>query len=97
MKSAKVPARTLATQLLSSNHRFVHFSEVQQTMALDMLTIHIEATRKMGTPGSLKAATTDAVFMASIYEKAYEPIPVVAGATSSSLNNSYMSAWTDEL
>lgn len=97
MKLAKVPARALAAQLLGTNQRFVSFSDLQRDMALEMLTIHIEATRKMGTPGSFKAATTDAIFMASIYERAYEPIPAPMGTTSCSLSNATASAWAEDL
>lgn len=97
MKVAQIPARDLAAQLLSTNHRFCSFTAAQRTMAIEMLAIHIEASRKLKTPGSLKAATTDAVFMASIYEKAYEPIPATMGATSSSLNTAHCASWTDDL
>lgn len=93
----KLPARALATQLLTAHQRFTKFSNEQRLLALDMLTTHIEATRKLGTPGSLKAAVTDAIFLASINETAYEPIPVVAGSISSSLNNLHGAIWAEDL
>ncbi len=93
----KLPARALATQLLVAHQRFTKFSNEQRLLALDMLTTHIEATRKLGTPGSLKAATTDAIFLASINETAYEPIPVITGSISSSLNNLQGAIWAEDL
>ncbi|MBL8204249.1 MAG: hypothetical protein JNM09_08465 [Blastocatellia bacterium] len=93
----KLPARTLAVQLLSAHQRFTKFSNEQRLLALDMLTTHIEATRKLGTPGSLKAATTDAIFLASINETAYEPIPVNTHSISSSLNNLHGAIWAEDL
>lgn len=93
----KLPANVLAAQLLSVSPRFTDFADVQRQMAVEMLTIHIEASRKLGTPASLKAAATDAIFMASIYERAYEPIPASYSTASSSLNNSHLSAWAEDL
>lgn len=93
----KIPARALATQLLSAHQRFTRFSNEQRVLAVDMLTTHIEATRKLGTPGSLKAAVTDAIFLASINETAYEPIPTVTQSISSSLNNLHNSVWAEDL
>jgi hypothetical protein len=93
----RLPARALAAQLLTAHQRFISFSTEQRLLALDMLTTHIEATRKLGTPGSLKAATTDAIFLASINETAYEPIPSSAHSISSSLNNLHGAIWADDL
>jgi hypothetical protein len=109
MKSS-VPARVLATQLLSVHKQFLsadvcgcsehqcclHFTEAQRHLAIEMLTTHIEATRRMGTPGSLKAAATDTIFMASLNETAYEPIPGRELSAGSSLSGSH-SAWSEEL
>ncbi len=108
---ANIPARTLATQLLSNHKQFMpaevygctagcrchHFTDDQRKLAVGMLTTHIEATRRLGTPGSLKAATTDTIFMASINETAYEPIPVYAPSMSSSLADSHCGTWAEEL
>ncbi|HEX4946058.1 MAG TPA: hypothetical protein VFZ34_05320 [Blastocatellia bacterium] len=93
----KLPARALAAQLLNAQQRFASFSNEQRLLALDMLTTHIEATRKLGTPGSYKAATTDAIFMASIHETAYEPIPTAPHSISSSLNNLHGAIWAEDL
>lgn len=93
----KLPARALAAQLLSAHQRFTKFSNEQRLLALDMLTTHIEATRKLGTPGSLKAAATDAIFLASINETAYEPIPDTSHSISSSLNNLHGAIWAEDL
>lgn len=93
----KIPARALATQLLTAHQRFISFTNEQRLLALDMLTTHIEATRKLGTPGSLKAATTDAIFLASLNESAYEPIPDSTVSISSSLNNLHNAIWAEDL
>ena len=93
----KLPARALATQLLTAHQRFTKFSNEQRVLALDMLTTHIEATRRLGTPGSLKAAVTDAIFLASMNETAYEPIPVITHSISSSLNNLHGAVWAEDL
>jgi hypothetical protein len=75
-----------------------HFSEEQRKLALDMLTTHIEACRRLGTPGSLKAAATDTIFMASLNERAYEPIPVrSAFSASSTLASSQGESWDEDL
>jgi len=108
---ANIPARTLATRLLSAHKQFLtpdlcgcasgcrchHFTEQQRRLAVEMLTTHIEATRRLGTPGSLKAAATDTIFMASINETAYEPIPVRAPSLASSLSDSHCGTWAEEL
>lgn len=93
----KLPPRVLASQLLGAHQRFVEFSDIQQGLALEMLTTHIEATRKLGTPGSLKAAVTDAIFLASMNETAYEPIPVNTQGITSSLNNLHGAVWAEDL
>ena len=93
----KLPPRVLASQLLSAHQRFVQFSDLQQGLAMDMLVTHIEATRKLGTPGSFKAAVTDAIFLASMNETAYEPIPVQLHGISSSLNNLHGAVWAEDL
>jgi hypothetical protein len=93
----KLPARALAAQLLTAHHRFTKFTNEQRLLALDMLTTHIEATRRLGTPGSFKAAVTDAIFMASINETAYEPIPTTTHSISSSLNNLHGAIWAEDL
>ncbi len=93
----KLPADVLAAQMLNSHKRFVDFNSIQQHLAMEMLTTHIEATRKLGTPDSLKAAATDAIFLASIYEQSYEPIPSHTRSASSSLNSDYTSGWAEEL
>lgn len=92
-----LPPRMLAWQLLGANPRFMNFSNLQQGLALEMLTTHIEATRKLGTPGSLKAAVTDAILLASMNETAYEPIPTSAHGISSSLNNLHGAIWAEDL
>lgn len=107
---AKIPAPLLATQLLSVHKQFLpasqcvpncrcrHFTEEQRQLAIEMLTTHIEACRRLGTPGSLKVAATDTIFMASLNERAYEPIPARSlHAASSSLASSHGEAWGDEL
>jgi hypothetical protein len=107
---AKLPARLLATQLLSVHKQFLpaeecvpncrcrHFTEEQRKLAVDMLTTHIEACRRLGTPGSLKAAATDTIFMASLNERAYEPIPVrSAFSAASSLASSHGDSWGEDL
>jgi hypothetical protein len=93
----KLPPRVLAAHLLSSHQRFIDFSAMQRGLALEMLTTHIEATRKLGTPGSFKAAVTDAIFLASMNETAYEPIPTNTHSISSSLNNLHGAIWADDL
>jgi hypothetical protein len=107
----KLPARDLAVQLLSAHKRFMpadhcncreggdcrHFSDEQRRMAVEMLTTHIEAMRRMGTPGSLKVAATDTIFLASLNERAYEPLPVFTRSASSSLSDAHISAWTEDL
>ena len=106
----KLPARLLATQLLSVHKEFLsadqcapncrcrHFTEEQRQLAIEMLTTHIEACRRLGTPGSLKAAATDTIFMASLNERAYEPIPAHAfGSTSSSLASPHGESWGEDL
>ena len=108
---ANIPARTLATQLLSNHKQFMpaetcgcaagsrchHFTDDQRKLAVNMLTTHIEASRRLGTPGSLKTATTDTIFMASLNETAYEPIPARALSISSSLADSHCGTWAEEL
>lgn len=106
---AKLPARHLATQLLSVHKQFLladqcapncrcrHFTEEQRELAVDMLTTHIEACRRLGTPGSLKAAATDTIFMASLNERAYEPIPDRSVFSSSSLASSQGEVWGNDL
>lgn len=108
---ANIPARTLAARLLSVHKQFLsadrcgctadcncrHFTDAQRELALNMLTTHIEATRRLGTPGSLKAAATDTIFMAAINETAYEPLPVSAPSLSSSLSGSHTGIWAEEL
>lgn len=106
---ANIPARTLATRLLSAHKQFLpadacapgcrcrHFTEEQRKLAVEMLTTHIEATRRLGTPGSLKAAATDTIFMASLNETAYEPIPARAPSMASSLSDSHHGVWAEEL
>jgi len=107
----KLPARALATQLLSAHKRFLpaeqggcrpgctcrHFDDRQRAMALEMLTTHIEASRRLGTPGSLKVAASDTIFLASMNECAYEPLPAFPRSASSSLANANFAAWGDEL
>jgi hypothetical protein len=105
---AKIPARLLATQLLSLHKEFLpasqcspkcrcrHFTEEQRQLAIEMLTTHIEACRRMGTPENLKVAATDTIFMAAMGERAYEPIPARSRAAFSSLMGSYQS-WREEL
>ena len=93
----KLPARALAAQLLNAHQRFTKFSNEQRLLALNMLTTHIEATRKLGTPGSLKAAATDAIFLASMNETAYEPIPATTHSISSSLSNLHDAIWAEDL
>lgn len=93
----KMPPRALATQLLGAHPRFMSFSDLQQGLAVEMLTTHIEATRKLGTPGGLKAAVTDAILLASMNETAYEPIPTSAQGISSSLNNLHGAIWAEDL
>lgn len=93
----KLPPRVLASQLLSAHQRFANFSDLQRGLALEMLATHIAATRKLGTPGSLKAAVTDAIFLASMNETAYEPIPVNTYGISSSLNNLHGAIWAEDL
>lgn len=105
----KLPARELAIQLLSAHKRFLpadhcapkcacrHFSDEQRQMAVEMLTTHIEAMRRMGTPGSLKVAATDTIFLASLNERAYEPLPVYTHSASSSLSDAHIAAWTEDL
>lgn len=93
----KLPPRVLASHLLSEHQRFADFSDTQRGLALEMLTTHIAATRKLGTPGSLKAAVTDAILLASMNETAYEPIPANTQTISSSLNNLHGAIWTEDL
>ena len=105
----KLPARLLATQLLSVHKQFIpadqctpncrcrHFSEEQRELAIEMLTTHIEACRRLGTPGSLKVAATDTIFMASLNERAYEPIPTRGVFSSSSLSGSQGEVWGSDL
>jgi hypothetical protein len=105
----KLPARLLATQLLSAHKQFLspnecapncrcrHFTEEQRQLAIEMLTTHIEACRRLGTPGSLKAAATDTLFMASLNERAYEPIPARSAFSSSSLASSQGDAWGEDI
>jgi len=108
---ANLPARTLATRLLSAHKQFLsaemcgcisgcrcqHFTNEQRRLAVEMLTTHIEASRRLGTPGDLKAAATDTIFIASLNETAYEPIPVRGPMMSSSLGASHHGAWAEEL
>lgn len=108
---ASVPARVLATQLLSTHKQFLpaescgcgerkcchHFTDAQRKLAVEMLTTHIEASRRLGTPGSLKAAATDTIFMASLNENAYEPIPGKEMSMGSSLSSSHAGTWSEEL
>jgi hypothetical protein len=105
----RLPARELAVQLLSAHKRFMpadncaagcgcrHFTDEQRRMAVDMLTTHIEAMRRMGTPGSLKVAATDTIFLASLNERAYEPLPAYTRSASSSLSDAHIAAWTEDL
>lgn len=105
----KMPARLLATQLLSVHKEFLtpeqcaphcrcrHFNDEQRELAVEMLTTHIEACRRLGTPGSLKSAATDTIFMASLNERAYEPIPASSPFASSSLASAHGEAWGEEL
>ena len=110
MKAAKIPARLLATELLSAHKQFLpaeecalgcrcrHFTEEQRLLAVEMLTTHIEACRRLGTPGSLKAAATDTIFMASLNERAYEPLPASSfSAASSSLASPHGESWGEDL
>ena len=106
---AKLPPRLLATQLLNVHKEFLpasqcvpncrcrHFTEEQRQLAIEMLTTHIEACRRLGAPGSLKTAATDTIFMASLNERAYEPIPARSIFASSSLAASPGEAWGEEL
>ena len=93
----KLPPHVLAYQLLGPHQRFANFSDTQQGLALEMLATHIAATRKLGTPGSFKAAVTDAIFLASMNETAYEPIPINTHGISSSLNNLQGAIWAEDL
>lgn len=95
---ANIPANLLAAQLLSAHKQFHHqFTDSQRALAVQMLTTHIEATRRLGTPGSLKVAATDTIFMASLNETAYEPIPVHSTSIASSLSDSHTGVWAEEL
>ncbi|HYE73246.1 MAG TPA: hypothetical protein VEF04_07945 [Blastocatellia bacterium] len=105
----KLPARDLAIQLLSAHKRFLpsdtctpgcccrHFNNEQRKIAVEMLTTHIEAMRRLGTPGSLKVAATDTIFLASLNERAYEPLPSYTHSASSSLSDAHIAAWTEDL
>lgn len=93
----KLPPHALAAQLLNAHQRFLDFSDSQRGLALEMLATHIEATRKLGTPGSFKAAVTDAILLASMNETAYEPIPTSGHSISSSLGNLHGAIWAEDL
>ncbi|HZS09904.1 MAG TPA: hypothetical protein VFD58_34070 [Blastocatellia bacterium] len=79
------------------NCRCRHFTDGQRKLAVDMLTTHIEASRRLGTPVSLKTAATDTIFMASLNETAYEPLPTRTPTMSSSLADSHRGYWAEEL
>ncbi|MFN0123612.1 MAG: hypothetical protein ACKV2V_24185 [Blastocatellia bacterium] len=110
MTKANIPARALATRLLAAHKQFLpaeltcatgckcpHFDNKQRRDAVKMLTTHIEATRRLGTPGCLKAAATDTIFMVSLNETAYEPLPGFGAAGSSALSEAQAGIWAHEL